>query len=189
MNIENAVRTLTDLSTVDDALADADPPEGERQIELKDRRADLRGKIPEIVLTTYDALSRARRRPVVVAVRSAHCGGCHLRIPPQLDSAIRRRDSLSVCPHCRRLLYPAPPPSEQQAGNEPPEAALPVRLRVSTDRSAARKRAMSRRTLTGQAPKRGSQARGIRVTPGKRGSAAAARRSATFALELALRPR
>ncbi len=188
MNIENAVQTLTDLSTVDDALTDAGPPECARQLELKDRRAALRGRIPEIVLTTYDALARTRRRPVVVAVRSAHCGGCHLRIPPQLDYAIRRRESLSVCPHCRRLLYPAPPSAAQKAAVEAAEAALPVRLRVSTAKSAPRKRIPSRRQPVTRSSKRVSKSRVIQMTASTRRSARAGKRS-TVALELELQAR
>lgn len=188
MNIENAVQTLTDLSTVDDELSDAGPPEGARELELRDRRATLRGSIPEIVLRTYDALARARRRPVVVAVRSAHCGGCHLRIPPQLDSAIRRRESLSVCPHCRRLLYPAPTSAAPEHADGPAEAALPVRLRVSTAKSAPRKRAPSRRQPVARGSKRVSKPRVIPMTASMRHSARAGKRS-TFALELELQAR
>jgi hypothetical protein len=119
MNIENAVRTLTDLSALDEQLSDADLPEDAGRVGLRDRRAALRGDIPAVILTAYDMLARIGRRPVVVAVRSAHCGGCHLRLPPQLDASIRRRQSLSACPHCRRLLYPAPPPAQRENAGEP----------------------------------------------------------------------
>ena len=188
MNIENAVQSLTDLSTVDDELANADPPEGARQLELKDRRAALRGRIPEIVLTTYDALARTRRRPVVVAVRSSHCGGCHLRIPPQLDSAIRRRESLSVCPHCRRLLYPTPPSAVQEPAGEAAQAAIPVRLRASTAKPAPRERVPSRRQPVARGSNRVSKPRVIPMAASPRRSARAGKRS-TFALELELQAR
>jgi hypothetical protein len=72
---------------------------------LEERRVALRRAIPGVFLAVYDALGQVGRRPVVVPVRGAHCGGCYLRLPPQLDSSIRRRQSLCPCPHCRRLLY------------------------------------------------------------------------------------
>jgi hypothetical protein len=72
---------------------------------LQERRAEFRNAIPGIFLAAYDALGRVSRRPVVVQVRGAHCGGCYLRLPPHLDSVIRRRQSLCLCPHCGRLLY------------------------------------------------------------------------------------
>ena len=86
---------------------------------LEGRRAVLREAIPGIFLAAYDVLGRLRRRPVVVPVRSAHCGGCYLRLPPQLDSAVRRRQSLCICPHCRRLIYSPPGGGEVSATNDP----------------------------------------------------------------------
>jgi predicted nucleic acid-binding Zn-ribbon protein len=36
------------------------------------------------------------------------CGGCHLRIRPQLISDVRKQETVVTCPHCRRiLLWPA----------------------------------------------------------------------------------
>jgi hypothetical protein len=188
MNIENAVRNLNDLSTLDDRLAEDDFPEEARRVELRDRRAALRDAMPEIVLRTYDALARNRRKPVVVAVRSAHCEGCHLRLPPQLDSAIRRRESLSVCPHCRRLLYPAPSPVELEPVNRPADAALPVRVRVSTAKSALRARVPSRPQSAARAAKRVSKTRPIQAIGTKRRSAKAVTLSA-LALELEVQSR
>jgi hypothetical protein len=72
---------------------------------LEGRRAALREALPSLFLAAYDALCRAGRRPVVVPVRGAHCGGCYLRLPPQLYSSIPRRQSPCTCPHCGRLLY------------------------------------------------------------------------------------
>src|SRR6476660_7909170 len=115
--MDRTVRALSDLSAVDDQLA----PEGLIPV-LAARRDALREAIPDAFLEAYDVLGRVRRRPVVVPVRRAHCGGCYLRLPPQLDVSVRRRESLSVCPHCRRLLYalaegPATPPENKSSGD------------------------------------------------------------------------
>lgn len=101
--MDRTIQALTDLSTVDDQLSGRKAP-GDGHA-LEERRAALRDAIPQTFLAAYDALGRAGRRPVIVPVRGAHCGGCYLRLPPKLDSSIRRRQSLCSCPHCRRLLY------------------------------------------------------------------------------------
>lgn len=116
--MDKTVRALTDLAAVDDQLSG-----GEALIDglvpaLEERRAALREAIPGAFLAAYDALGRVGRRPVVVPVRGAHCGGCYLRLPAQLDSSIRRRQSLCSCPHCGRLLYSSPSGEESERASE-----------------------------------------------------------------------
>ena len=116
--MDKTVRALTDLCGVDDQLsAQAGLLDG-LALALEGRRAALRQAVAQPFLAAYDALGRVGRRPVVVAVRGAHCGGCYLRLPPQLDSAIRRHQSLFVCPHCRRLLYASRQSEDGESTNE-----------------------------------------------------------------------
>jgi hypothetical protein len=103
--MDRTVRALTDLAAVDDQLSGRGALMDGLVLALEERRVALRKAIPGVFLAVYDALGLVGRRPVVVPVRGAHCGGCYLRLPPQLDSSIRRRQSLCPCPHCRRLLY------------------------------------------------------------------------------------
>jgi predicted nucleic acid-binding Zn-ribbon protein len=43
-----------------------------------------------------------------VLLTDGSCGGCYLRIRPQLISDIRKQEMIVTCPHCRRiLLWPA----------------------------------------------------------------------------------
>jgi hypothetical protein len=105
MNMDRTVCALTDLSAVDDQLSRKGALMDRGVLALEARRAALREAIPRIFLAAYDALGRMGCRPVVVEVRGAHCSGCYLRLPPQLSSSIRRRQSLCPCPHCCRLLY------------------------------------------------------------------------------------
>jgi hypothetical protein len=117
------------------------------------RRGALRKKIAPVHLAAYDALERFRRRPIVVPVRRSHCGGCQLRVPPQLESLLRRNRTLISCPHCHRLLYfpgeerigraaerPAPDPRGAVAEVPPPEAvsvrAVPAPRRRKEPRAA-----------------------------------------------------
>jgi hypothetical protein len=143
--MDKTVRALEDLTTTDGQLR-SDAPLTKRLINsLKKRRAALRGSIPDTFLAAYDALGRMGRRPAVVEVRNSACGGCFLRLPPQLDSAIRHRQSLRSCPHCRRLLYsPAPAEGDNPSAAKPEIERSPAkgtpskRVRRSPERRSAR---------------------------------------------------
>jgi hypothetical protein len=115
--MDRTVRALTELGTVDDQLSEKEALMDGLALALEERRTALRKAIPRFFLAAYDTLGRTGRRPVVVQVRGAHCGGCYLRLPPQLDSSIRRRQSLCLCPHCRRLLYTPPRAAESEKSN------------------------------------------------------------------------
>jgi predicted nucleic acid-binding Zn-ribbon protein len=52
----------------------------------------------------YQRLATQRHGLVVVHVHDGTCGGCHLKVQPQLVSEIRRQDTLLTCPHCQRIL-------------------------------------------------------------------------------------
>ena len=60
----------------------------------------LRGEL----LQVYDKLAGQHDRSVVVHLRDGTCGGCHLKVLPQLVSVIRLQESLQTCPHCRLIL-------------------------------------------------------------------------------------
>jgi predicted nucleic acid-binding Zn-ribbon protein len=56
----------------------------------------------------YQRLAALRDGQAVVYVQEGACGGCYLKVQPQLISEIRRQDKLIACPHCQRLLlWPA----------------------------------------------------------------------------------
>lgn len=59
------------------------------------------------VREAWDAL--VKRNPVVVAVmRGGACGACGMAVPTALGQAIRKGETLCVCPHCGRILYAEP---------------------------------------------------------------------------------
>ncbi len=56
----------------------------------------------------YQRLSTQRDSQAVVPMQEESCGGCHLKVQPQLVSELRQQDKLITCPHCQRiLLWPA----------------------------------------------------------------------------------
>ena len=60
------------------------------------------------LLEIYERLAEQHDGSVVVHLNDGVCGGCHLKVQPQLVSEIRLQESLNTCPHCRLiLLWPA----------------------------------------------------------------------------------
>jgi predicted nucleic acid-binding Zn-ribbon protein len=88
----------------------------ERQVslgeELKLAQADVAGArapIGEARLRLYDRIA-ARNMPAVVAIRSGKCGGCHLKVSSEVESAARGKTvdplaQLPTCDQCGRLVY------------------------------------------------------------------------------------
>jgi hypothetical protein len=138
MTTDGTLRALLDLSEVDRQLSGEGALTDRVARALEGRRATLREAIPGNFLAAYDALGRAGRHPAVVPlVRGAHCGGCYMRIPPQLDALVRRGQSLCSCPHCHRLLYSSTG-AESDGGNKP-------RHKPAGDGTAANQRKSNRR--------------------------------------------
>jgi predicted nucleic acid-binding Zn-ribbon protein len=58
-------------------------------------------------LSIYDRMAR-RGMPVVVAIRGGKCGGCHLKVSSEADSASRGKvpgAELATCDQCGRIVY------------------------------------------------------------------------------------
>ena len=140
--MDETARALSDLSAIDDQIAGG----GDTVSRLIRRRGALRKAIAPVHLAAYDAVGRLRRRPVIVAVRRAHCGGCHLRVPPQLESSLRQDRRLAPCPHCHRLLY-APGAAERNVTSGPARDPAPDE---ASPRTAKRPAAVVRRPTAGR---------------------------------------
>lgn len=146
--MDRTARTLTDLSAIDDQLSGKEALMDGLAFALEQRRAALREAVPRVFLAAYDALGRVGRRPVVVEVRGGHCCGCYLRLPSQLDSTIRRRQSLSSCPRCGRLLYSSTRVSDSEGA---PESKHETGDRLAGDvRKSKRARGISGKRRTRQ---------------------------------------
>ena len=72
------------------------------------QRQQLVAALDTKLYATYQRLATQRNGQAVAQVRDETCGGCHLKVQPQLVSEIRQQDKLTTCPHCQRiLLWPA----------------------------------------------------------------------------------
>ncbi len=87
----------------------------EREINLaaelkaaKDEVTAARVPVEEPALRVYDRIA-ARQQPVCVAVRGNTCGGCHLKVSAEVESAVRGKgDSagkLATCDQCGRIVW------------------------------------------------------------------------------------
>lgn len=72
-------------------------------VEQERRRQTAVGLRAEL-LERYEKLALQYDRSVVVHLQDGTCGGCHLKVLPQLVSDIRLQEALHTCPHCRLIL-------------------------------------------------------------------------------------
>ena len=56
------------------------------------------------LLAVYEKLAAQNDGSVVVHLNDGVCGGCHLKVQPQLVSEIRLQAALHTCPYCRLML-------------------------------------------------------------------------------------
>ena len=83
-----------------------------REANLKQELARLTSNREELALAVgepargrYERLLRNKGESVVVGVQHAVCGGCHMRLPPQLIVSCQAVKELITCPNCGRILY------------------------------------------------------------------------------------
>ena len=80
--------------------------------ELKVYQAEVaaaRAPIDAVKLRVYDRIA-ARNMPAVVAIVGAKCGGCHLKVSSEVESAARGKGAdplaqLPTCDQCGRIVY------------------------------------------------------------------------------------
>lgn len=80
--------------------------------ELKVAQAEVataRGPVGDMRLRVYDRIA-ARNMPAVVAIHAGKCGGCHLKVSSDVDSAARGKGAdplaqLPTCDQCGRIVY------------------------------------------------------------------------------------
>jgi len=71
--------------------------------------AGARAGVEPLRLRAYDRVA-ARQMPVVVAIHGGKCGGCHLKVSSEVESAARAKvpdpiAPLPACDQCGRIVY------------------------------------------------------------------------------------
>ncbi len=96
---EGRIRTLRER----EASLTAELTEAQGQVAVE------RAKVEPLKLRIYDRIA-ARNMPVVVALHGGKCGGCHLKVSSEVESAARGKGidlsaSLPTCDQCGRVVY------------------------------------------------------------------------------------
>jgi predicted nucleic acid-binding Zn-ribbon protein len=73
--------------------------------QLNSNRTELAGAVEESARGRYERLVRSKGENVVVGVTHGVCGGCHMKLPPQLLVSCQAKRELVTCSNCGRILY------------------------------------------------------------------------------------
>jgi uncharacterized protein len=72
---------------------------------LESNRQELAQGVDEAARARYERLIRSKGENVIVGVQHGVCGGCHMRIPPQVLVTCQAQQELVGCTNCGRILY------------------------------------------------------------------------------------
>lgn len=82
---------------------------GELEKELRtagETRSRLAGNVPAQWLAVYERVLANKKDSALVGVDdNAICGGCHMKLPPQVLHDVRRAETIQHCVFCGRLLF------------------------------------------------------------------------------------
>jgi uncharacterized protein len=73
--------------------------------ELSANREQLAAAVEATARARYERLMRSKGEHVIVGVERGVCGGCHMRLPPQLLVMCQAKKELVSCSNCGRILY------------------------------------------------------------------------------------
>jgi len=68
-------------------------------------RAELAAAVEESARARYERLVRSKGENVVVGVNHGVCGGCHMKLPPQILVFCMADQEIITCTNCGRILY------------------------------------------------------------------------------------
>jgi hypothetical protein len=73
--------------------------------ELTATRAQLASAVDDSTRSRYERIFKSKGENVVVSVEHSACGGCHMKLPPQIVTSCRAQAEIITCPNCGRILY------------------------------------------------------------------------------------
>lgn len=77
-------------------------------IDLKTQRKALLQDMDDEWLSRYERVFRHHGDYALVPIENNTCGGCHMKLPPQIAHDARRLNEMTTCMYCGRLLYYLP---------------------------------------------------------------------------------
>lgn len=107
--VEAASRVLVEATKVmEDHLAQLGKREQNLSNELNTLKADrerLASEVEDSLRHRYERLVRSKGENVLVGVQRGVCGGCHMKLPPQLLVSCQADKEIVTCSNCGRILY------------------------------------------------------------------------------------
>ena len=73
--------------------------------ELQNKREELKQPVESSLLRQYERILAHRGSSVVVPIDRGVCGGCHMKLPPQVIVSCKGDQEIVKCPNCSRILY------------------------------------------------------------------------------------
>ena len=73
--------------------------------EFTSHRAELAAAVEDTTRTRYERIFKSKGENVVVGIDHSSCGGCHMKLPPQITTSCRAQAEIITCPNCGRILY------------------------------------------------------------------------------------
>jgi len=105
---EAAKQTKEAIARLDQARKQIDERESKLKATLADLKvnhAELVAAVDETALTKYQRIRKMKGSNAVVGIEHAACGGCHMRLPTQIQVSCRAQQEIVFCPSCGRMLY------------------------------------------------------------------------------------
>lgn len=103
---QRALKSEEDLVAIDlKAMDDRSSKMAERLESTQSERQDLAVDVDPEWLARYDRIFENKRDRALVSIENGVCGGCHLKLPPQLYHDTQKPDAMVSCTYCGRLLY------------------------------------------------------------------------------------
>jgi uncharacterized protein len=111
-DVLRATRAVNDARTVlEEQVAQLDAREENLKQDLAALEADreaLAAAVDDSARSRYERLVRSKGEHVVVGVQHGVCGGCHMKLPPQLLVTCQGEKEMVGCSNCGRILYYTP---------------------------------------------------------------------------------
>ncbi|PWU08198.1 MAG: hypothetical protein C5B50_30065 [Verrucomicrobia bacterium] len=110
--IQRATQALTEARTlVEGQIAKLNEREANLKRELAQleaNREELAAAVDQVARGRYERLTRSKGERVIVGIQGGVCGGCHMKVPPQLLVLCQQEKELVTCSNCGRILYYTP---------------------------------------------------------------------------------
>jgi predicted nucleic acid-binding Zn-ribbon protein len=68
-------------------------------------RTELAAAVDESTRNRYERIFKSKGDNVIVGIEHSSCGGCHMKLPPQVVTTCRAQSEIITCPNCGRILY------------------------------------------------------------------------------------